>query len=380
MSEPLYESYKMTVQYQPDVNSNIYPYQPQVVPPQISYPEYIPPAPVNSEPLCVDNTQASNNSIPENNNQLLNNVNSVPISMGKSTNNYCFDKIFFSYLILSLIYIPLNIVVNYFYLSESVLGWIVFILIIIGIILFKSIKKYTQTYNSDYSICLSIFLYIFKVGFFFVLCYAEDYTNKESGNESFVYVSEIEQEYLHIPHFLFEACGSAAFYLFLLIYAKIQIQINLCVVFVIGLFVSVVTYLILYFTLNDILAGIVAGLIMIEVGSLIFSIYQSRKNQLLEEEDTTNNIIILDYYKFLLLMLFFLLIILFYLLMLYCLCAILASCKSTPTYYDNYSGRVYDQYHHDMGIHLPKKPKYTSNGKFYDKAGNEIKPSTCQIF
>lgn len=57
MSEPLYESYKMTVQYQPDVNSNIYPYQPQVLPPKISYPEYIPPAPVNSEPLCVDNTQ-----------------------------------------------------------------------------------------------------------------------------------------------------------------------------------------------------------------------------------------------------------------------------------------------------------------------------------
>ncbi len=139
------------------------------------------------------------------------------------------------------------------------------------------------------------------------------------------------------------------------------------------------TYLIIYFTLNDILAGVVAGLIMIEVGALIYSIYQSRKNELLEEEDTPNNLIVLDYYKFLLLMVFFLLIIMFYLLILYCICAVFAYCIPNATYVDIH-GNVYDQFHNSMGIHLPRQPAYTRNGKFYDRYDNEIKPSTCQIF
>ncbi len=169
MSQPFYENYKMTVQYQPAVNINPYPYQLQGVLPPTSYPEYIPPAPMNTEPLYVynnkvtnnsipeynppepmnteplyvynnkvtnnsipeyippepmdpeplyvDNTKATKNSIPKHNNQLLNNVNRVPLYSGKFTNNYCFDKIFLSYLILSLFYIPLNIVINYIYLS-----------------------------------------------------------------------------------------------------------------------------------------------------------------------------------------------------------------------------------------------------------------------
>ena len=218
------------------------------------------------------------------------------------------------------------------------------------------------------------------MSFFFILSYSEYYSNSQVDSQTYDNVSDIEYKFLQIPHFLFESAGAALFYIFLIIYSKIQPEINLCVVGFLGVIASVATYVPLYFYFEEMLANIVAGLIMIEVGALIFSIYMSRKKELLINDETLNNIIIIDYYKFFLLMCAFLVMILVYIFMLYCLCLCLyGMCRRTPTSYDSH-GNIYDQYGHYMGIHLSRSPHSYTNGKFYDSFGREIKPTTCQIF
>ena len=297
-----------------------------------------------------------------------------------STSTYCFDKIFLTYLITSIIYIPMNIAINYIYLSENILGWAGLILIILGIIIFQSIKKYTKSYNSEYTITILIGLIIFKTLFFLVLSYAEYYSNSQVDSQTYDNVSDIEYKFLQIPHFLFESAGTVLFYLFLIIYSKIQPEINLGVVGLLGVIASAATYAPLYFYFEQMLANIVAGLIMIEVGALIFSIYMSRKKELLLNNETVNNIIIIDYYKFFLIACAFLVMILVYIFMLYCFCLCLSGmCQRRPTSYDSH-GNIYDQYGDYMGIHLSRRPHSYANGKFYDSFGREIEQSACQIF
>ena len=297
-----------------------------------------------------------------------------------STGNYCFDKIFLSYFFLSIIYLPMNIAVNYIYLSENVLGWVTLLLIILGVIFFKSVKKYAESYDTQYTILIFIFLLIFKMVFFFVICYAEYYTNFKEDSQSYFYVSQIDYTYLHVPHFFFESAGAALFYLFLIIYSKIQPEVNLVVIGFLGLIASVATFLPLFFNFDQTLGNIVVGLMVIEVGALIFSIYMSKKKELLISGDTANNIIIIDYYKFLLLMCVFLLIFMFYLLILYCVCSIIYNCLNrVPTSVDS-DGNIYDQCGSKMSINLPRKAYSYKNGKFYDILGKEIEPSACRIF
>ena len=60
----------------------------------------------------------------------------------------------------------MNFAINYIYLSTDILGIATLILIILGVIFFKCIKKYTKSYDSQYTIAIFIFSDIFKLVFF----------------------------------------------------------------------------------------------------------------------------------------------------------------------------------------------------------------------
>jgi len=135
----------------------------------------------------------------------------------------------------------------------------------------------------------------------------------------------------------------------------------------------------LLFSINEAVGIFVAAFILIEVVALIISMLIAKKTNILEEGEPIHNILMIDYYKFFIIMLLSYLALMLCLLMLYLVCLILSCCSSQPTYTDS-KGNIYDQFHNKMGIKLRKKPKYVSNGKFYDKHHNEIKEDNCQIF
>lgn len=365
-----------------------------------------------SEPLIENNEsnqeitiQSQNNGNKENNNEAnyengnetnsseekkgvvpmyKNNPEEINNLLPNPSNEYSLDKLFIYFFFNSLIYCIINVFTNDISCSDSILGWSSAILFILGIVLFISIQKNEQNTSAGCAFCLFLMFFIFKISFSFYLNYLEKYINIK--NNPFDYDDDFyRKKYLHIPHLLFSNISTGVFYICLIIYIKIKVDISLLIIFIFGIIISIVTFVVLFPIYNVTLAGIVVGIIFLEILSLIISISIAKNNNLLEEDETLNNSVNIDYYKFFLIMCIFFLTALLILFAIGCVCSILAACcgqeESKAKYYDK-KGNVYDQRHKKMGIHLSKKPKYVDeDGKFYDKHHKEIKPdSDCQIF
>ena len=256
-------------------------------------------------------------------------------------------------------------------LSENIINWIVGIYTILSLILFISVRKYSESSgHSACSIFLFILFFIFKI-FFFIMLYISfmDSVAKQSSEYN--------------THFLFSNSAAAAIYIALIVYSCLKKDISLLITFAISMLICVIFFVSLFPATNVELGVFVIILVVIEIIALLFSIFVAKKSDILEEDMPIHNILMIDYYKFFFIMLLSYLAVMFCLFMLYCACLIVGGCKSPSkaTYIDN-EGNVKDQYHKKMGIRLRKKPAYVDeNGKFYDKHHREIKPdSGCAIF
>ncbi len=321
------------------------------------------------------------NQVPENNPEIPGN-DMVPINKENPDNiqnnvstyskdNYGFSTIFIIYLIQSVIYLLIHFFGSVLF-NPEIFNYVLIAYFVLCLCLFFSFGKYIETNDCGRgcSIFLFILFTIFKICFYVILYqFLLDYVNKE-------------QTMTELPSYLFffSNIGTGAFYIILIIYSCIR-EVNLLIAFGIGFFVSLIFFVSLFPSINVTVGAFVAGFILIEVAALIISMLISKKTYILEDGEPINNILMIDYYKFFIIMLLSYLILMLCLLMLYCFCLMLSyCCSSKPTYTDS-KGNIYDQFHNKMGIKLKKKPKYVSNGKFYDKHHNEIKEDNgCQIF
>ena len=292
--------------------------------------------------------------------------------------SYGFSAIFTIYLVQSIIYIVLFFflkanssdvrmkeVESSYYFSDFV-NVVLVIFLVLSLILFISIRKYMENYESGCSPCLFIFFFVFKISFFILLCIT-----------SMDVETEIEHFYFTV---FYSNCAAGAIYICLIIYSCIKTDISLLISFGIGILITLIFFISLTLSYQIELAVYVAGLVIIELIFLFISILIAKKTDLLEDDSPIHNIIVIDYYKFFIIMLLSYLGVMLALLMLYCVCMILGSCASRPTSTDS-KGNIYDQYGKSMGIKLKKKPYAYHDGKYYDKHGNEISEDTgCQIF
>lgn len=288
-----------------------------------------------------------------------------------SKNNYGFSTVFIIYLIQSVIYLLIHFFGSVLFYPE-IFNYVSIVYFVLCLGLFFSFGKYLESDSccSKCPVFLFLLFSVFKICFYVILYQLLlDTVNKE-------------QTFTELPSYLFffSSIGTGAFYLILIIYSFIR-EVNLLIAFGIGVFVSLIFFVSLFPSINITVGAFVAGFILIEVVALIISILIAKKTCILEEGEPIHNILMIDYYKFFIIMLLSYLALMLCLLMLYCFCSILSyCCSSKPTYTDS-KGNIYDQFHNKMGIKLKKKPKYVSNGKFYDKHHNEIKEDNgCQIF
>lgn len=319
------------------------------------------------------------NQVPENNPEIQGNdmgpmykENPDNINNNLSTyskDNYAFSIVFIIYLIQSVIYLLIHFFGRVLF-NPEILNYVSLAYFVLCLCLFFLFGKYVYS-NSCCSSC-SLFLFLlfslFKICFYVILY--------QSSLEAF----NKQRTFTELPSYLFffSSIGTGAFYIILAIYSCIR-EVRLLIAFGIGFFVSLIFLVSLLFSINEAVGIFVAAFILIEVVALIISMLIAKKTNILEEGEPIHNILMIDYYKFFIIMLLSYLALMLCLLMLYLVCLILSCCSSQPTYTDS-KGNIYDQFHNKMGIKLRKKPKYVSNGKFYDKHHNEIKEDNCQIF
>lgn len=295
------------------------------------------------------------------------------------TETYGLEKVAIFYLVLSILYIISDLVVTRIeeitLFTGSFAGGLMVLCFILYLIIRNSIRM--NNYNGNF-IHIFIIFSIFKLTLFFFLSYMEKlFLNEKPIPMDYDYIDD----FLSAPFILFANAALSIFYIGLIIYSNLT-SVKLLYVSLIGLGACVIAFAVLFPVFNIILAGIVVGIIFVEVVLLIISLYITQHNDLLEDSKSINNIIFIDYYKYLPLM------VVCYIMVIICIYIgkfvvylIKEICTSRATYVDE-EGHVYDQCHNRMGISLPKKPSYvTEDGKFYDKNNNEIIPSPdCQIF
>lgn len=303
--------------------------------------------------------------------------NVLPVPSGVS---YSFPTIFAIYLIQSLIYIGIYLFGFGFHslgsnaessskiFDPEVLNWIYGIYLVLSLILFVLVKKYMDNYdNSGCGVFLFLLFFAFKISFFILLCVSfNDPNSNISRFRSTLFYSN---------------CTTGAIYLGLSIYSCIKKDISLLVSFGIAVLITLISFVSLFPTTSMEFAAFVIIFVSVEIVFLFIPMLIAKKTDILEVDRPVHNTLMIDYYKFFLVMLLSYLIVWLCLLMLYCACWCVAGCGSKATYTDS-KGNIFDQYGNSMGIKLRKKPhSIGSDGKFYDKYGNEISQDTgCQIF
>ena len=333
-----------------------------------------------TEPL---NESGSNDKIYQNDSEK---VNVTPMSQEKKIENvsgslyYGLDKVSIFYLIFSILYIISALLIHL--LKEDIIitaaypGGLFLFFLIIFIATRNSIDKDGEFGCSP---CLFILFSIFKLGLFFYLSYLNMIIFVKS---SYFSLDSYGNEFLFAPHILFSNVTLSLFYIALIIYSNLA-NVKLIYVFLIGVGASLIAFSVLFPVFDIVLAGIVIGIVLLEVVVLVICVSVANKNALIEKSKSVTNVVVIDYYKFLPLMVLCYVLFIILLYIVYFIMLLISAClkKGKPKYVDE-KGHVYDQCHHKMGITLPRKAKSVDkDGKFYDEFDKEIKPnSDCQIF
>ena len=281
---------------------------------------------------------------------LVNDPGNINVGGSSLCNNPIgFNAFWFIYLMESIAYILITLfALRYVGIIAYNLAWSILFTFIYILIVFLCLGSTVKKDGTP--VLIYILFVIFKFIFFYFLLYYYFFVNCIEINKYVEYQEKCR--FLNVKSdfslLFFSNIGAAFFDLCLLVYSCITSKISLLAVFIFGVLSSLIMFLSLFSYIEMVPAGIVAGLILFEVLSIMIPVSIQKKQIVLQGVNSILSQLLLDYYRFIPIML---LIYIFVLLMFYLACCVLkCACYclaymcggGTPKYVDQ-DGNYYDE-------------------------------------
>ena len=283
---------------------------------------------------------------------LVNDPGNIDINQGSSVSNSSIgiNRFWLIYLIESISYILITLFGRpLIYRLEEYIPWAIVITFFYILLVFICVGYSVK--NDGSTVTVYILFVIFKFMFFFFLFYLEYCMNDSESkyyNEDYRFYNKYGKEPKGFSLLFFSNIGASFFNICLMVYSCIVSEISLLAVFLFGALSSAIMFFLLFSNIDLIPAGIVAGLIIFEVLSIIIPVSIIKNNGSLQGEKPLLSQLILDYYRFtpIMFLIYVFVIFIFYLFccVLKCACYCLASMcgGGTPAYVDQ-DGNYYDE-------------------------------------